>query len=79
MRNSRMLLTLGAAFSVGSARVALAAQDVKVDVSTPATHTVWYADPVWLGAGAVAVVLIIVLMVMASKKSETKSTTTVIR
>jgi hypothetical protein len=59
---------------------ALAAQvPVKVEVSTPATHTVWYTDPMWIGIGAVVVLIIIVLAVMASRKSEGKSTTTVIR
>ncbi|HEV8410601.1 MAG TPA: hypothetical protein VGQ30_08830 [Gemmatimonadaceae bacterium] len=79
MRISGTQLTLGAAISLATARTALAAQDVKVDVSTPATHTVWYADPVWIGVGAVAVVLIIILAVAASRKGDGKSTTTVIR
>jgi hypothetical protein len=51
---------------------------VKVDVSIPASHTVWYADPMWLGIGAVAVLVIIVLAVMASRRDK-GTTTTVIR
>ena len=78
MRISKMSLACSAAVLLASARVAQAKQDVKVDVSTPATHTVWYADPFWITIGAVAVLLIIVLAVAASR-SGSKSTTTVIR
>jgi len=77
MRFPRMLMGLSTTLLLGSA---LAAQvPVKVEVSTPATHTVWYTDPMWIGIGAVVVLIIIVLAVMASRKSEGKSTTTVIR
>jgi hypothetical protein len=81
MRFPSMSMVLSTTLLLGSAPAAMAAQDaaVKVDVSTPATHTVWYADPVWLGVGAVVVVLIIVLAVMASRKPDGKTTTTVIR
>ena len=51
---------------------------VKVDVSIPASHTTWYADPMWLGIGAAVVLLIIVLAVMASRR-DSGTTTTVIR
>lgn len=51
---------------------------VKVDVSIPASHTTWYADPVWLGIGAAVFVLLIVLAVMASR-GKADTTTTVIR
>ena len=77
MRFPRMLMGLSTTLLLGSA---LAAQvPVKVEVSTPATHTVWYTDPMWIGIGAVVVLIIIVLAIMASRKSEGKSTTTVIR
>jgi formate-dependent nitrite reductase membrane component NrfD len=79
MRFSRTTVAFGATLTLASARVAQAAQDVKVAVTTPATRTVWYADPFWLGVGAVAVILILLVAVAASKKGETKSTTTVIR
>jgi formate-dependent nitrite reductase membrane component NrfD len=81
MRLPRMLTALSTTTLLfGSARAALANQaPVKVEVSTPATHTVWYTDPMWLGVGAVAVLIILVLAIMASRKSEPKSTTTVIR
>jgi hypothetical protein len=51
---------------------------VKVDVHTTETHTVWYADPLWITVGAVVVLLIIVLAVMAARNKDS-STTTVIR
>ena len=80
MRFPRMLMGLSTTLLLGSARAALAAQvPVKVEVSTPATHTVWYTDPMWIGIGAVVVLIIIVLAIMASRKSDGKSTTTVIR
>ncbi len=80
MRFPRMLMGLSTALLLGSARAALAAQvPVKVEVSTPATHTVWYTDPMWLAIGAVAVLVVIMIAVMASRKGESKSTTTVIR
>ena len=80
MRFPRMLMGLSTTLLLGSGRAALAAQvPVKVEVSTPATHTVWYTDPMWIGIGAVVVLIIIVLAVMASRKSDGKSTTTVIR
>ena len=80
MRFPRMSMALSTTLVLGSTRAAMAAQNpVKVDISTPATHTVWYADPMWLGIGGVAVLIIIVLAIMASRKSEPKTTTTVIR
>ena len=80
MRIPSMSMVLSSTFLLGNARAALAAQGpVKVEVSTPATHTVWYTDPVWIGVGAVVVLIIIVLAIMASRNSEGKTTTTVIR
>ena len=80
MRFSRMSMALSTTLLLGSTRAALAAQEpVKVEVSTPATRTVWYADPLWLGIGAVVVLIILVLAIMASRNKEGKSTTTVIR
>lgn len=80
MRNPKMLMALGTALVLGSAPVALVAQaPVKVDVSIPASNTVWYADPFWLAVGGVAVVIILILAVMASKNGDKKTTTTVIR
>jgi hypothetical protein len=79
MRFPRALTSLSITLAFGTVPAALAAQGpVKVEVSVPATHTVWYTDPMWLGIGAVAVLIIIVLAVMASR-GEGKSTTTVIR
>jgi hypothetical protein len=75
-----MLMALGSTLVLGSARTALAAQaPLKVEVSTPATDTVWYTNPMWIGIGVVVVLIIIVLAIMASRSSEGKSTTTVIR
>jgi hypothetical protein len=80
MRIQKMFFALSTTVLVGGAPVVLLAQDpVKVDVSIPASHTVWYADPFWLAVGGVAVVVILVLAVMASKSGEKKTTTTVLR
>jgi formate-dependent nitrite reductase membrane component NrfD len=80
MQFSRMLIALSTTVVLGSARTVLSAQEpVKVDVSIPASHTVWYADPFWIGVGAVAVLIILVLAVMASRSGDKKTTTTVIR
>ena len=51
---------------------------VKVDVSIPASHTTWYADPVWIAVGAAVLLVLIVLVVMANRKGPA-TTTTVIR
>ncbi len=51
---------------------------VRVDVHTPETNTVWYADPFWIGVGVVAVLIIIVLAIAASRRGG-ETTTTVIR
>jgi len=79
MRFPKMLMALSTTVLLGGASAALAQDPVKVDVSVPASHTVWYADPFWIAVGAVAVLIVIVLAVMASRGSEGKSTTTVIR
>jgi hypothetical protein len=80
MRFPRALISLSTTLTVGIVPAALAAQGpVKVEVSMPASHTVWYTDPMWLGVGAAAVFIIIILAVMASRSGEKKSTTTVIR
>ena len=80
MRIPEKLMAVGTMLVLGGARTALAAQAaVKVDLSVPASHTVWYADPVWIGIGAVALLIIIVLAIMASRGGDKKSTTTVIR
>ena len=80
MRFRRMSMALGTTLLLGSTRAVLAAQTpVRVEVSTPATRTVWYADPMWIGIGAVVLLIIIVLGFMASRNREGKTTTTVIR
>lgn len=80
MRIHKLFMALSTTVLVGSAPMALAAQEpVKVDVSVPASHTVWYADPFWIGVGAVAVLIILILAVMASRNGDKKTTTTVIR
>jgi len=80
MRFPKMLVALSTTVLLGGAGATLSAQEpVKVDVSIPSSHTVWYADPFWIGVGAVAVLIILVLAVMASRNGEKKSTTTVIR
>ena len=78
MRFPRTLIGLGTTLLLASARAALAEQ-VKVEVTTADSHTVWYTDPVWLGLGAVVLLIVMVLAVMASRNREGKTTTTVIR
>jgi hypothetical protein len=78
MRFPRILMALSTTLLLGSTRAALAEQ-VKVEVTTADSHTVWYTDPVWLGLGAVVVLVVIVLAIMASRRGEGKTTTTVIR
>lgn len=83
MRILKTLLTsLGAVLATSAMALATplaALQDapIKVDVRTEPTHTVWYADPIWLGVGVVAVILIIVLAIMASRGRD--GGTTVVR
>ncbi len=50
---------------------------VRVDVHTPESNTIWYADPFWIAVGGVALLIIIVLAVMASRRG--KTTTTILR
>lgn len=79
MRVPYSLMSLGAAFMLGSARMAFAAQDpVKVEVTTTDSHSVWYADPVWIAIGVVVFLLVVVLMIAGSRSGK-KTTTTVIR
>jgi formate-dependent nitrite reductase membrane component NrfD len=68
---------LGSTLLLGGARTALASQ-ARVEVVTSESHTIWYADPFWIGVGVVALVVILILAVMASRR-EPKTTTTVIR
>ena len=51
---------------------------VQLDVTIPASHTVWYANPVWLIVGAGVILLFIVLAIMARRR-DSGTTTTVIR
>jgi formate-dependent nitrite reductase membrane component NrfD len=50
---------------------------VRVDVHTPESNTIWYADPFWIAVGGVALLIILVLAVMASRRG--KTTTTIVR
>jgi hypothetical protein len=77
MRIPRKLMALSATLLFASAGAALAQSPVKVEVTTAASHTVWYTDPVWLGLGALVLVLLIVLAIAVSRSG--KSTTTVVR
>lgn len=82
MRIQRLLASIASTLTLVllSAQTGLA-QDppVKVEVSTAPGTTVWYADPLWIGIGVVAVLFVIVLIVLASRGSGGKSTTTVVR
>ena len=78
MRFPKMLTALGSTILAGSARVAMAQDPVKVELTTTESHTVWYTDPMWLAIGGVVFLIIIVLAIMASKNGR-KTTTTVIR
>jgi hypothetical protein len=46
---------------------------------TTETTTSWYADPIWIGVGLVALLVVILLIALASRRSDGGSTTTVIR
>jgi hypothetical protein len=50
---------------------------VRVDVHTPESNTIWYADPFWIAVGGVALLIIIVLAIMAARRG--KTTTTIVR
>jgi hypothetical protein len=87
MRFFKTMLT-SAGMLLASAATAMAApiallQDpqapVKVDVHTTETHTVWYADPIWIAVGAIVVLLIIVLAVLAGRGRDSGTSTTVIK
>lgn len=83
MRIQRLLASIAPSLALLllSAQTAMA-QDppVKVEISTAPSTTVWYADPLWIGIGVVAVLFVIVLIVLASRGGGSgKSTTTVVR
>ena len=83
MRFIKTILT-SAGMLLASAGTAMAAlQDpqapIKIDVSTSETHTVWYANPVWLAIGGIVVLLIIVLAIFAARNRSEGSNTTVVR
>lgn len=72
--------------SAGALAVAIAApfamlgsqgSPVRVDIHTPESNTIWYADPFWIAVGGVALLIIIVLAIMASRRG--KTTTTILR
>jgi hypothetical protein len=44
--------------------------EIDVDITTT-TDAEWWADPVWIGIGVVALLLIVVLIVMASRGGTT--------
>ena len=44
---------------------------IDVDITTTTTDGDWWANPVWIGIGAVALLLIVVLVVMASRGGTT--------
>ena len=73
-----IMLMASTTILLASARAALAEQ-VKVEVTTADSHSVWYTDPVWLGLGAVVVLIVIVLAIMAARRGQGKTTTTVVR
>ena len=78
MRSIKTLLTsLGLVLFTSANAVAMMLQDpsVKVDISTSEGSSTWYANPVWLAIGGLALLLIIVAIVASRRKS----TTTVIR
>jgi formate-dependent nitrite reductase membrane component NrfD len=77
MRISSWKSILGPTLLLSGASSTLASQ-ARVELVTSESHTVWYADPFWIGVGAVALVVIFVLAIMASRR-EPKTTTTVIR
>jgi hypothetical protein len=81
----KLMLSSAATMLLAVASQAMAAplafiQDapVKVDVTTTESHTSWYADPMWLAIGGLALLIVIVLAVMAGRGRDS-GTTTVVR
>jgi hypothetical protein len=50
--------------------------DVKVDIGVERTEHVWYADPMWIALGVVALVVIVLAIVLAGRGGDS---TTVVR
>jgi hypothetical protein len=50
---------------------------VKVEISSSESKTVWYTQPVWLAIGGLALLVIILLVVMAARGG--RSNTTVVK
>jgi hypothetical protein len=80
MRVASIFTTAAAAAMLASATPAsIRAQDaqppaINVDVDTDG-DAVWYADPLWLSIGGIALVLIVLIAVMSGRRD----TTTVVK
>ncbi len=61
------LLLASAATAMAAPLALLQDPTLKVEVQTNATHTVWYANPVWIAIGGIAALLIVVLAVVAAR------------
>ena len=59
--------TVSTMVSSQQAQVQTPKGDVKVDVTTDHTRTVWYTQPIWLGSGAVVVLLVVLVLVLAGR------------
>ena len=60
-------MTVSTMVSAQQAQVQTPKGDVKVDVTTEHTRTVWYTEPIWLGSGAVVVLLVVLVLVLAGR------------
>jgi hypothetical protein len=69
-------LPLLAQESQGGSEPSAEAQQGGGGETTRTETTIWYANPVWIGAGAVLLILLILLVVMVSRSGDR---TTVIR
>src|SRR5437762_10036019 len=63
--------------SAQQAQVQTPKGDVKVDVTTEHTRTVWYTQPIWIGSGTDVVLLVVLVLVLAGRGG--RDTTTVIK
>lgn len=77
--NTNIVALLPATLTIGAIQQAQPPQaEIKVDIDDDA-DTVWYADPVWLAVGALALLVVIVLAVMAARGGSDRGSTTVVR
>jgi hypothetical protein len=55
------------------------ATNPQVDLNITTTREVWYTNPIWIGAGIVALLVIVLAIAAGRGSSGTPSTTTVVK